>query len=182
MPNQNHRSVTDVPCTCGALERFRDDPNYPIELDPDTNLYSFVFPNFGRKSPLVFYGTIAIWHCFFCGGATPELIANRSRTGISVDEIRRLNELLQDIKTLDEAISKLGIPQYDYPATSSEDIERYGLVASTRLHRMLIYENLSETAIIQITDFGLSRTEIRVKIKSGLSTTGDPPHPSAPVS
>ena len=60
---------------------------------------------------------------------------------MSVEEIRRLNELFQDIKALDEAISKLGIPQHDYPATSSEDIERDGLVAGTRLHRMLIYEN-----------------------------------------
>ena len=37
-------SVTEVPCTCGYLERKSLDPDTPVDFDPVTNEFSFTYP------------------------------------------------------------------------------------------------------------------------------------------
>src|SRR5260370_37691856 len=95
-------SVTKRRCTCGALERNSEDSEIPIVFDARMNEFSFRWPSKHGDAHLLIY------HCPFCGGAAPQSKRDTLFAVVSTTEARRLHELLSDIKTIEEAIKKLG--------------------------------------------------------------------------
>ncbi|MCX7424952.1 MAG: hypothetical protein NTW96_04905 [Planctomycetia bacterium] len=106
---RTHASVTDVPCTCGYLERAADDPANPIAFDERTFEYQFTYQESDHEGRSM----LVIYHCPFCGGAAPESQRHRLFAAIPTTEEERLAQLLAPIETMQQAIDVLGPPQMD---------------------------------------------------------------------
>lgn len=136
-------SVTNEPCRCGFLERYANDPEQPVHYDAETHEYNF---DVGK-------GTIRIRHCFFCGGKAPESLRSHLFAVVSHSEIHRLNELTKNIKSLDDAIARLGPPDYEAPEIETDITPHHHPTPEiSRSFRSLVYSNLSETADVVISD------------------------------
>jgi hypothetical protein len=103
---------------------------------------------------------LVLYHCFLCGGKTPESRRASLFAIISDDEKSRLYELTKDIKTLEAAISTLGQPDYEAPETETDITSGHTTPDMTRSFRSFVYLGLSETANIIISD----RQEQGIKI------------------
>ena len=93
-------SVTEVPCTCGSLQRDADNPHTPIAFDPCTNEYHFQWNGSSK----------IIYHCPFCGGAAPK--SQRAHLFASIPDVEeiRLAAILAPIRSIQDAIEILGTP------------------------------------------------------------------------
>lgn len=144
-------SVTNEPCKCGLLERYANDPEQPIFFDPETNEYHFKTDK----------GKICLRHCFFCGGKTPESHRSQLFASVSQPEKERLTELTKNIKSLEQAISQFGLPDFEAPEIETDITPRQDKKPEiTRSFRTLTYSKLSETADVLISD----RQERGIKI------------------
>ena len=78
----------------------------------------------------------------------------------------RLKELLAEINTLEEATERLGAPDHDIPGGAmSTTPGSDGQPPITSMYRMLIYENLSGTALVQLVDYHKERIGISIQGK-----------------
>ncbi len=96
-----------------------------------------------------------IYHCPWCGGVAPESKRRSLFATISIDESERLQRLTTGLKTVEEAIAALGQPDEDDPqgtTTKTPGTE----TATPRLTtcRMLTFRRLSETAEVDLIDYG----------------------------
>ena len=92
----------------------------------------------------------------------PDTRRGRLFARITAAEMRRLKKLTVDIRTIDDAIRILGEPDADFPdgvtsltaasETEPEKVESY---------RMIKYRGLSETAVVQFTDYRRDRVGIQ---------------------
>jgi hypothetical protein len=146
---RTYASVTDIPCTCGYLEKAADDPENPIVFDERTSEYQFIYQRSGEEGRSM----SVIYHCPFCGGAAPESQRDRLFAAISDTEMDRIALLVGPIETIQQAIDKLGPPQMD----------SYGVIRNVRRDdpnnpptiqrcRELLYTTLSEVADVRITE------------------------------
>lgn len=138
-------SVTTKPCKCGLLDLFAKDPKKPIKFDKDRNEYFFSFPNCGR---------LTIRHCFFCGGKAPESLRSSLFVIVPQEEKYRLHELTKNINTLKEAVKVLGKPSFE-TLQMETDIKprKKDNPEKTQSFKSLVYNHLSKTADVVITDF-----------------------------
>jgi hypothetical protein len=157
MPKPTPQSVTDVECTCGYLQRASDRPELPIVYDETTNEFHFTWASDGGGEP----NALVIYHCPFCGGTAPESKRATLFAVVSDAEGKRLNELLGEIKTLDDAIEKLGPADRDSPTGAAIEVpEKDGSPPSRRYFRTLTYTNLSDTADVQLAVYFGDRVQI----------------------
>lgn len=109
---------------------------------------------------------LRIYHCPFCGGAAPESKRDLLFGVITAEEEGRLKELLRGIKSLDDAVRVLGVPDRDEPhAVTQRAPEDNGKPPVTENFRLLVYSQLSETAEVWITDYRERGLGIRLRGK-----------------
>jgi hypothetical protein len=137
------------------LQHAADDPDSPIVYDARLNEFHFEYPCApgdgdceGAKSRL------RIYHCPFCGGATPESKRDSLFAAVTIEEENRLGELLTGVTTLNDALRKLGNPDRDEPAgVTQKTPERDGNPSIIESFRSIVYCGLSNTADVHITDY-----------------------------
>jgi hypothetical protein len=157
MPKPTPQSVTDVECKCGYLQRTSDRPELPIVYDEATNEFHFTWPSQSGGEP----NALMIYHCPFCGGTAPESKRATLFAVVSDAEAKRLNELLGEIKSLDDAIEKLGPPDRDSPVGASIEMpEKDGRPPTRRYFRTLTYTSLSNTADVELAVYREGRVQI----------------------
>jgi hypothetical protein len=160
MPKRTFASVTQRRCKCGTLERYAAQGDKPILFDKRTNEFSFRYPTEYGDAQIVIY------HCPFCGGATPRSTRDKLFAVVSDTEAHRLNELLSDINTIDEAIQKFGLPDNDFRGgTRVTHEEKDGNPPTTNFYRRVVYRNLSDTTEVHLTDYNRERVDIELQGK-----------------
>ena len=142
-------SVTTAPCGCGYLDRAADDPAVPIAFDGRAGEFQFRYGEPGGDGP----SSLILYHCPFCGGAAPPSRRHLLFAVIPRDEEDRLADLLRPVKTLRSAIRRLGTPDRDDPAgTRVTTPESAASPPTTRHHRTLTYDRLSDVATVRIRE------------------------------
>ncbi len=148
-------SVTDQPCTCGSLQRAAEEPSNPIVFDATMNEYRlkhFDLEGTGQHG----YGVI--YHSVFCGGAAPRSQRGTFFVQITTAETRRLKALASGLRTVEDAIAKLGKPDEDHPTGMTTQSPATDTEPSiVRSYRLLRYTRLSETANVMFVDYGPER-------------------------
>jgi hypothetical protein len=146
---RTHASVTDIPCTCGYLERAADDPANPIVFDERTSEYQFTY----QESDCEGRSMLGIYHCPFCGGAAPESQRQRLFAAIPPDEEERLIRILTPIASIQQAIDAFGPPQMDgFSVARNFRRDDPKSPPTIQRHRELLYMTLSEVADVRITE------------------------------
>ena len=153
-------SVTDLACTCGYLERASNDPDLPIRFESRDGGYQFNFPPAGECG----LSMLVIYHCPFCGGATPRSNRELLFHAIPRVEEERLLNLLRPIESVEDALERLGEPDEDRRMGMASKLqEAEGRPGRIQYERTLRYRSLSEIAEVEIIEgaggrvsFGLS--------------------------
>ncbi len=141
MTRPTYASVTGERCTCDYLQNAASDPDNPIRFEARTAEYQFTF----GKAMLVIY------HCPFCGGAAPESQRSALFMPIPGEEKERLFDLLKPIKSLKEAVGRLGAPDFEGFSelqTPTKDAQ----ASHIERRRMYHYHNLSKIVDVWITE------------------------------
>jgi hypothetical protein len=140
-------SVTAVACSCKWLERTAAEPDDPVVFDEQAGEYHIAKPHGGY---------LVIYHCPFCGGAAPSSRRAELFAHITSAEADRLEALTAGLTTIDEAVAALGSPQHDMPrGLRVHDPIKGGKPPEVRSFRSLTFTEVSETADIVLTDYGL---------------------------
>jgi hypothetical protein len=133
-------SVTSDPCRCGNLERQSREAEGIIQFDEANNEYNFSSQGFVHR----------IYHCPWCGGTAPKSRRPQQFVQITFDEERRIATLMEDIKTIRDALRLFGDPdedeeevQYNEDETGKQTVERL---------RTICYQSISPLADICITE------------------------------
>jgi hypothetical protein len=160
LAKHNPMSVTSVSCKCGSLERMAEQPDSPIVFDTKTNEFQFKYRTEHGNAELLIY------HCPFCGGAAPKSIRDSLFAAVSTTETLRLNGLLADIETLDDALKQLGPPDQDFPhGEGAGKPEKDGNPPSMEFYRVFLYGGLSKTVDVYLTDYHRDRAGVRFQGK-----------------
>jgi len=115
----------------------------PIEFDQDVNEYHLVFGDV-RGSKAILY------HCPFCGGAAPRSKRELLFATLDNREVSRLRALTKKIKTVDELLKTLGVPDRDLDAGVTMAEKRDGQPDRVDTFRTLIYSQQSKSADIRV--------------------------------
>ena len=148
-------SAPRPPCKCPELPEAAADPAVPLEHDEDLNEFRFV-----TRPPSV--GFWSIYYCPFCGGEIP----SRSRAQLYADvtpaELRRLEDLVKGIGSVDEAITRLGKPDRDDPAgfimQGRESAAKPPRATARRVIRWLGHSEAAAIVLQPMGPFGVSFT------------------------
>lgn len=127
-------SVTDIPCTCGFLTRCAKDPSSPITWDERLNEFHITYRHEAST------GELMVYHCPFCGGATPPSRRGDLFHEVTAEEERRLNDLSAEIKTVADCLQRLGAPDQDLAEGMATETD-----GRRETFRTLWYRNLSST-------------------------------------
>ena len=143
----NSASVTSEKCSCGYLQRAAADPDTPIIFDDTTREYQFTYQEPECEGP----STLILYHCPFCGGAAPK--SKRAQLFLTVPriEVDRLTQILNPIRTMNDAIQLLGAPSFDGFSTSRTP-ERDTGPPTVQQHRTIQYKEMSDIADVLITE------------------------------
>jgi hypothetical protein len=142
-----YASVTETPCGCGYLERSAENPDLPIQFDARLNEFSYSYhgSDGGQAS-------LRIYHCPFCGGATPASLRQTFFAEIADEEVGRLREALARLESVEDVLRVLGQPDTDEPkGLGIEEPGTTGQSPTTAWYRVLTYSNLSPTADVHLT-------------------------------
>lgn len=152
MTGPTFASVTDQPCECDYLQRSADNPDLPIVFDRLTGEYQLKYRE--RLGDHDGTAMLVIYHCPFCGGAAPKSKRALLFATIAQEEHERLSKLTKGIKSLDDAVRKLGPPDDDIPScVTRRTPEKSGHPPTIQSYRSIVYSQLSDTAELHITDF-----------------------------
>ena len=140
-------------CACNWLHNSAEDPDIPIVFDARLN--EFHLQRNGDK------GYSMVYFCPICGYAAPDSLRGSLFARISHKEHRRLDELTQHLKTLDEVLAALGTPNRDQPhgfgsMTPATDNQP----PTHNTYRVLVYTELSDVAEVHVTVYPLDRVYI----------------------
>ena len=132
----------DLPnCNCGWLERATHAPECPIEFDPRLNEYHL---KFARTTTYISY-------CPSCGGRAPQSPRAQQFVAVSDKETIRLHLLTKDLKTEEDALTRLGeLTSVFEPGAVMTDPEEDDKPAEIRTYKTLHYENHSRSATINV--------------------------------
>ena len=152
MSKPTFASVTEQPCTCGFLERQADNPTSPIVFDVRLNEYHFEYPSpCAGEGCLTAKAQMMIYHCPFCGGAAPKSKRPSLFTAFIPEEQRRLCRLFDGMRTLQDVIAALGLPDEDKErGLTVHQPEKEGKAPTMRSFRTLRYTRLSDTADVEV--------------------------------
>jgi hypothetical protein len=144
-----YASVTAEPCTCKYLANAADDPRIPIFFDERTHEYQYTY----QESECSGLSTLVIYHCPFCGGTAPASKRHLLFHVIPHEEEDRLAAMLSPIRTIREALERLGSPDHDDPQGEiRREQETDESPSSMRWFRALTYRCLSSAADVRITE------------------------------
>jgi hypothetical protein len=144
---------TKEACDCGVISAMLNDPDSGLTL--------------GEDNTFLLAGQWLVYHCPFCGGLLPHSRKPIWYPQLTDDERARLQQLVEGITTAEEAIQRLGPPDYDAFMGVHESINGR-LVYNEELskkNRNVEYYNLSEHANIEFyfhVDYGV---ECRIEVK-----------------
>jgi hypothetical protein len=140
-------SVTSAPCNCDLLQRAVAEPEDPIVFDEDTREYQITKPDGGH---------LRVFHCPFCGGATPRSRRASLFATVSNAELARLEKLTSGFRTVEEAVAALGQPDVDNPhGLRLHGPETPDAPSDITTYRTLTFTRLSEVADVELTDYGV---------------------------
>ena len=132
----------DAPrCACGTLEAFSREPSIPIVFDAGLNEYHIVGAA-GEK--------VLIHHCISCGGRAPASRRPELFMHVSLEEMERLRQVTQGLKTLDDVIRAFGPPDFDQPGGYSHTEAAGSGPRRTTWHRQMIFGAVSDTANLHV--------------------------------
>lgn len=141
-------------CVCNWLLEAMEDPRFPVEYDSETNQFKLICRLSENE-----VGYTVLHYCPLCGGKAPDIRQQQLFAQMSQQELNRLQALTNEIKSIEDALRILGEPEMDVPQTAQsalmeeeEEMEEF--------MRSLTYENLSETAVVHITDFANGHVRI----------------------
>lgn len=138
-------------CKCRFLERSAAEPEIPIVFDERMNEYHI--ENVAKDG-----GHSVIYYCPFCGGAAPRSKRQSFFATITSAEAARLRDLTAEVKTVAQALAKFGTPDDDLdPGTTVFDKASDTQSPRVTSYRTLRYKRLSQTADVDLTDFGPER-------------------------
>jgi hypothetical protein len=129
-------------CDCRTLERLVKEPEIPVTFDAALNEYHIQTSGGGH---------VVIYHCPHCGCHMPKSRRGELFMRISYAEQDRLRSVVQDIKTVDDALALLGPPDRDDPAGLRVTAPAADGAAHIHLFRVLIYGGLSPAAEVHAT-------------------------------
>jgi hypothetical protein len=156
-------SVTDTPCSCGYLERSASDPNTPIQFNGNLNEY-YIEHEVAKGAKV----RTLIYHCPFCGGMAPESRREKLFATVPPEETRRLDDLVRELKTVEDFLRVLGAPDADPPFRAPEY-----LVGDASLPlRVLVFSQVSKVADVQVGVY--SNNEVRVSFLGKYLGTSSP--------
>jgi hypothetical protein len=147
VPKATYASVTEQRCACDYLQNAANDPDNPIIFDERTGEYQFTY----QQSDCHGHSSLVIYHCPFCGGVAPESKRALLFAVVSEDEESRLAEILRGIKSLKDAIAKLGPPDFD-DFVSYRQHEQNDKAPTREQRRTIRYQQISNVADIWITE------------------------------
>ena len=132
-------SVTDIPCTCGFLTRCAKDPTSPITWDERLNEFHITYRH-GEST-----GELMVYHCPFCGGATPPSRRGELFHEVTPAERQRLETLFGGATTVADCLRRFGPPDQDLSEgmVTESDGER-------ETFRSLWYRSLSMTVDVAV--------------------------------
>ena len=134
-------------CACNWLENAAKDPHVPVGFDTQVNEY-YVERRNDRGEVA---GQMVVRFCPFCGGAPPPSIRDSLFEYVTSEEYLRLTELTKSMKTISDVLAGFGEPSDDLPCGFAETTpEKDGQPARTINYRVLRYENLSPTALVDV--------------------------------
>jgi len=142
--NTPEQSTTRI-CHCDWLKNAANDERFPVEYDAQSDTFKLQC-QLGDGN----LGYTVLYYCPFCGGKAPNLRKESTFARISEQERLRLQELTRQIKSIEDAFRILGKPE------TSSLLEAQLSQAENELlqaARSLTYQNISETAIIHITEY-----------------------------
>ena len=133
-------------CNCGGLETTSAEENSPIIFDELVNEYHLLRDTHNGKARSI------IRYCLWCGGRAPPL-SKRAQlfAKVSYEEIRRLKELCGRIKSFQDAFDLLGAPDSDLNVGSITTRKTDEGAEEHTPHRVISYQNLSDTAEVRFT-------------------------------
>ena len=135
-------------CTCDWLKNAATDARFPVEYDEQSNKFKLQCRLEDGK-----LGYTVLHFCPFCGGMAPDIRKEKTFTQISEQEFLRLQELTRQIKSIEDALRILGEPQLVYSPLSMQAQISQAEQEMLQNARSLTYQNISETAIIHITEY-----------------------------
>ena len=133
-------------CTCDWLKNAADDARFPVEYDQESNEFKLCCQLENGEM-----GYTVLHYCPFCGGKAPDIRKEQTFTDISEQEFLRLQELTQQINSIEDAFRILGKPELGEPALGELQLARADQEL-LEVARSLTYQNLSESAVIHITE------------------------------
>lgn len=89
---------TDLPCDCGSITYMMSEPDSPISL---------------RDNQFWLNETWCVYFCQFCGGKLPDSSKPVYVPFLSPEERAHLELLARGIGSREEAVARLGMPDYD---------------------------------------------------------------------
>jgi hypothetical protein len=135
-------------CHCDWLKNAANDERFPVEYDRQNNTFKLQC-QLGEGQ----LGYAVLHYCPFCGGRAPDIRKEKTFTHISEQEHQRLQQLTQQIKSIEDAFRILGEPQMMDPPSFLETRLSQAENDMLRAARSLTYQNVSETAIVHITEY-----------------------------
>jgi hypothetical protein len=160
MAKPTYASVTEEPCSCGALERLSQQSGSAVVFDSRLNEFHIVSSTPGGTKV-----TTLVYHCIFCGGVMPPSKREEFFRPVEEAERLRLTRILDRITSLNDAIAVLGKPDLDdsiAPATFDMESES----PSSLPLRVFTYTTLSETADVQIALLPSGRVQVSILPKT----------------
>ena len=149
-------------CKCGALARMADDPKDPVEFDADLNEYHL--PHKDNT------GYSLIYFCPLCGGRAPASKRGNLFQKLDQAERHRLSELTKDLHTVQDLIAAFGQPDVRIPLRMTVITEaKEGLPETTQSYPVMIYNNLSDVAVIHATVYPNDKVAISFQTKPKLA-------------
>ncbi|WP_455212341.1 DUF6980 family protein [Kaarinaea lacus] len=141
-------------CTCDWLKNAAEDARFPIEYDRESNEFKLCCQLDDGE-----IGYTVLHYCPFCGGKAPDVRKAQSFAQLSEQEFLRLQELTQQIKSIEDAFRILGKPEIGEPELTQAEQELL------QAARSLTYQNVSESATIHITEYEQGNIRIVIQEK-----------------
>lgn len=154
-------SVTKAPCSCGYLASSAREPNLPVKFDSKLNEYSLEI-----RLPKGTALSIVLYHCPRCGGVASKSKRNQLFLKPSAKEVRRLESMVRNLKTIDDIRRSLGTPDAAETIRLPSDFRLRGRERKVRAVKVLTYTKLSRTADLQFTVYSHNSIEGVIAPKS----------------
>lgn len=148
-------------CHCRVLQRAADDSSCPIEFDEKLNEYQIVQNDYRWL----------VRYCPFCGNLAPPSKRASLFTKVTPDELARMQNLVEGLRTVDDVLGKFGLPDQDIPNGGFREFpEAANRPPMLQVFRQLTYRGLSPTVNVTVSvhpsglaEFGFSGKPLQPK-------------------